>query len=141
MNTVATNTCPEEHLLNGYLTGGLEPHEREALEKHLEGCPYCIYKIAEAYEIVHQDVLTGGIMDIVKKINVWAVLSVVFFLCSFTIPHFFIQFLAAACLFGLKWIIDSKNTKLLIMIYDAWKHGGEKEAGRIIENINTRMRR
>jgi hypothetical protein len=41
----------------------------------------------------------------------------------------------ATLLLGIKWIVDAKSTKMLVMIYEAWKHGGEKEASRVLERV------
>jgi len=141
MNDTLTRSCPEEHLLSGYMTGTLAAADRAGIERHVSSCPYCIYRIAEAYEVVNDQKRHGGHFTMFKKINIWALLSLAMFILSFLFPRYFIQFLAAGSLLGIKWIVDNKNTKMLIMIHEAWKHGGEKEAGRVIENIENRMRR
>ncbi|MFA5255328.1 MAG: hypothetical protein WC419_01350, partial [Candidatus Omnitrophota bacterium] len=55
---------------------------------------------------------------------------------SFVFQRFFLQFLTATLLLGVKWITDAKSTKMLIMIYEAWKKGGEKEASRILSVLD-----
>lgn len=142
--TIKTKYCPEEHLLNAYLTDGLKDTERETVEKHIASCPYCIYRIAEAYEVLGQrqpQKLLEDFMNLIKKTNIWLVSCVFMFIMSFIFPRYFMQFLIGTLLCGTKWIVDSKNTKMLIMIYEAWKHGGGKEAERIIETLDSRMRR
>jgi hypothetical protein len=46
-----------------------------------------------------------------------------------------VQFLTATLLLGIKWVADAKSTKMLVMIYEAWKNGGEKEASRILSSL------
>ena len=70
-----------------------------------------------------------------KKINPYLALAIVFFLFSFITPRFFIQSLVATLVFGIKWVADSRSAKMLVMIYDAWKNGGEKEASRILSSL------
>jgi hypothetical protein len=72
-----------------------------------------------------------------RKINWYAVGGVASFALSFVFPRYFLQFLVATILLGAKWIIDAKNTRMLVMIYEAWRKGGEKEASRILESMKV----
>jgi len=139
-----TKTCPPEHIMNSYLTGMLKGSEYENIERHIADCPQCIYRIAEATKVIEKSNsynYTEDFMGGKYKINIWLALCITMFMLSFLFPYYFIQFIAAAILFGVKWIVDNKNTKMLIMIYDAWKKGGEKDAGHIIETLEKRMKR
>jgi len=141
---IKTGSCPAEDVLNSYLTGILNNTECEKIEKQIAACPYCIYSIAEARSVLEEsgfEKTKGDFMDIAKKINVWFLASIVMFVFSFIIPQYFIQFVAAAVICGVKWIVDNKNTKMLILIYEAWKQGGEKEAEKIIKTLDSRMKR
>lgn len=136
--------CPAEDLLSNYLIGALDEAQHQEVERHLADCPYCIYRIAEAYEVLNESkikLIKEFFMGARKNINLWLIGCVIMFLLSFLIQRYFIQFLVGAILLGIKWIVDNKNTKMLIMIYDAWKRGGQKEAGRIIESLDSRMKR
>lgn len=73
------------------------------------------------------------------KKNKWLIASITAFVLSFAFPLVFLQFLLAAGILGGKWIFDSENAKTLIMIYNAWKKGGEKEAGEMIEALKDRI--
>lgn len=73
------------------------------------------------------------------KKNRWLIASTIAFTLSFAFPPVFLQFLLAAGILGGKWIFDSENAKTLIMIYDAWKKGGEKEAGGLIKALKDRI--
>jgi len=139
-----TKSCPAEHTLNNYLMGALNEGECAETEKHIANCHTCLYRIAEAYEVLNENKfkqIKEFIMNVKQKINLWLVGCIAMFLLSFIISRYFIQFLVAATLLGLKWIVDSKNTRMLIMIYDAWKRGGKKEADRILETLDSRMKR
>ena len=59
------------------------------------------------------------------------------FLCSFIIPRYFLQFIAAFVILGAKWVVDTKTTKTLIMIQEAWKRGDKDEAGKILTRFNS----
>ena len=143
-SNVNISSCPPEHVLNDYLTGNLGESDREEVEKHIADCPYCIYRIAEAYEVLNESrfkSIKEFFMNARIKLNLWLVGCIIMFLLSFLVQRYFLQFLVGAILLGAKWIIDSKNTKMLIMIYDAWKRGGRKEAARILESLDSRMKR
>ena len=71
-----------------------------------------------------------------KKINIYLILAIISFILSFVFQHYFVQFLTATLLLGIKWISDAKSTKMLVMIYEAWKKGGEKEASRILSSLD-----
>jgi len=75
--------------------------------------------------------------NIMKKLNIYLLLAVVSFVLSFAIRQYFVQFLVATLLLGVKWIADSKSAKMLVMIYEAWKKGGEKEASRILNVLDA----
>jgi hypothetical protein len=70
------------------------------------------------------------------RINLYLILAIIFFVSSFAIPRFFLQFLVATLLLGAKWVTDSKSTKMLIMIHEAWKNGGEREASEVIRRFD-----
>jgi hypothetical protein len=79
-----------------------------------------------------------------KKINIYLVFAIMTFALSFLVPRYFAQFLVATLLLGVKWVADSKTTKMLVMIYEAWKDGREKDISRIFgpleETRKTRAR-
>lgn len=140
----AADTCPGEDVLNGYLTQSLSEEVSAEAERHIARCGACLFKIAEAYEVINEKrfkLTKEHVMKVLKKINIWLISCILMFASSFIFPRFFLQFLVGAAILGAKWIIDSKNTKMLIMIYDAWKHGGHKEAGKILDSFNSRFKR
>ena len=67
-----------------------------------------------------------GITSFKKPLLTQRILSIVWFLgmagsfaASFAMPRYFFQFVAAAVLFGVKWIVDQRSTKTQILIYKA----------------------
>jgi len=138
------HVCPGEHVLNGYLNGELDDQARKELEKHVANCKVCTFKIAEAVSVVKANRFTlfkEVIMDLWNKSNIWPILAIAMFILSFVVPRYFVQFLAGSIILAIKWIVDNKNTKMLIMIYDAWKKGGKDGADRIIRSIEDKVRK
>lgn len=139
-NDIKTDIHPSENELSDYLNGVLPDDKRKMLEDHMACCPGCLASMASAYESVKEFRKTTPVKkrkgDIMKKINVYLVLAIASFILSFVVPQYFVQFLAAALLLGMKWIVDAKSTKMLVMIYEAWKNGGEKEASRILKTLD-----
>lgn len=136
--------CPDEVTLSNYLTGNLKDDRLNELEEHLGSCPYCIYKLAEAKETVNEFLSQQkekGFFSQMKKINIWITLSIIMFILSFIFPRYFMQFLVGAVLFWTKWVVDNKNTKMLITIYEAWKNGDSKEADKIFGKMGSKFKR
>lgn len=135
--TAHTSECE----LADYLSGSLSAEDRARIEKHIACCDECLKSMVSAHESVRRH--TGGHTpekqkrNIMKKINLYLLFAVLSFLLSFIIPRYFLQLLVATLVLGAKWIIDSKTTKMLVMIYEAWKKGGETEVGRVFRSIDS----
>ncbi|MFH1877490.1 MAG: zf-HC2 domain-containing protein [Candidatus Omnitrophota bacterium] len=116
--------CPSEETMSRYLSGTMLPEDRALFEKHLVSCAECRKLIIEAYEIVK----SPDPAEIKNRVLVWArqnawLLAAIFSLsASFIIQKYFFQFLTASFILGVKWIIDSKAARILIMIREASKH-------------------
>lgn len=133
---VSGDCLPIERLCN-YAKGGLSPEERSAVESHISDCYHCLDIIASFHE--------GAGFRKKRKIKLkgeymFLSLALFFFLSSFAFSRYFLQFLAAAIIFGIKWIVDSKNTRMLITIHEAWKKGGEKETGKALKDMEFKNR-
>jgi len=131
---------PQDEDLAGLLAGSLSGQLKEEIEAHLASCDECLGKAVIAYESVAEfrkkhPKRKGGFM---KKINLYLILAIVAFALSFMTPQYFLQLLVATLILGLKWVVDSKTTKMLVMIHEAWKSGGDKEAGRVIDTLKPR---
>jgi hypothetical protein len=135
--------CVSDIQINDYLAGSLSENDRKVLEEHLTQCKECLEKMVFAYRVVEecQNEKKGAKpMKSSWTNNLWLAGAILAFALSFFIPRYFIQLLVATILLGVKWIFDSVNARILIMIYDAWKHGGEKGAGQVLRTFGDRMR-
>jgi len=82
-----------------------------------------------------------NIASYVKK-NIWLFTCLFVFILSFIFKKYFMQFLILSTVFGLRWALDSINSKTLIMIYDAWKIKQTRETNDDSENrLNRRINR
>jgi len=138
-----TKTHPTEPELAGLLDDRFTVDERMRLETHIAGCSECLTKVVSAYESVRifKEKNTAKKGTPMKKLNFYLIFAVLAFILSFAVPRYFIQLLVATLLLGIKWIVDSKSTKMLVMIYEAWKNGGEQEASRMLERLDPDLKR
>ena len=143
MNKVSI--CLSEVDLNDYLSGSLSREKKEEIENHLKDCSTCLEKLVFAYQTVEEFNKTKQkgvkIMKPTWKKNLWLFGAIITFVLSFFVPRYFIQLLVATILMAVKWIFDSVNARILIMIYDAWKKGDEKGTSNIIKTLNDRIKR
>lgn len=140
-----TSLCLPEIELNDYLSGVLSPEKKTEIENHLKDCNACLEKLVFAYQAVGEFNKTKRegvkLMKSIWRKNLWLFGAIIAFILSFLVPRYFIQLLVATILMGAKWIFESINARILIMIYDAWKKGGEKEATKILKTLNDRINR
>jgi hypothetical protein len=132
--------CPREEILSEYLAGVLRQEEKAELEKHLAECARCRRLLAEAYEIINTPdfrQIKENIMTIIKN-NYWFIGAATSFVLSFLFPKYFLQFLSASLLMGAKWIIDSKTTKMLIMVHEAWKRGDKETTDKVFSRFDLK---
>ena len=132
---------PGEIELSGLLENSLSAHERSGIEKHLAECDECLAKISSAHEAVRIFKNKRKIGGIMKNVNIYLLMAALSFTLSFFTPRYFLQLLVATIILGIKWVVDSKTTKMLVMIHQAWKNGGEEEASRIIEKLDSGYRK
>lgn len=132
-------THPGEKALAGYLAGGLSKSARWQIEEHLGSCDECLSRVVAAHEAVTMlnkkrpfKKLKEAVM---KKLNIYLILAVISFSFSFITPRFFLQLLTATLLLGMKWVADSKSTKMLVMIHEAWKRDGARGAENALEAL------
>lgn len=137
-----TLTHPEDNELAGFLARSLPKRKMAEVARHISRCEECLAAVVCAYESAGRTGISGRLKDkalnIIRKLNPYLILAVAAFAMSFVMPRHFIQLLVATLLFGTKWVVDSKTTKMLVMIYEAWKKGGEKEASVIMERIGRK---
>ena len=136
--------CPTASELADYLGGSRRAKDRPRIESHLAGCPACMEDLILAQKASSMDTKTGnggkGPFFRGFKKSIWIILALVCFAGSFLYSKYFLQFLAATLILAAKWIFETVNARILIMIYDAWKKGGEKEVGKVLDRHNNRIR-
>jgi hypothetical protein len=132
---------PTERELADFLADKLSKDKRERVEKHLGSCDQCLDAMVAAHEAVaafnKKKPLKKLRETIMKKINIYLLLAIISFSLSFITPRFFIQLLVATLLLGIKWVSDSKSTRMLVMIYEAWKRDGARGATDVLETLDT----
>jgi len=132
---------PSERELSDYLGHFTSGDARKRIEEHIACCPECLTAMVSTYEAVKMFKEDGGAKkgkgNFMKKINIYLILATISFLLSFAVPQYFAQFLVAATLLGIKWISDAKSTKMLVMIYDAWKRGAKEEMSQVFSKIES----
>ena len=134
-NIDISKDCFSFEVLYDYLNGNLPQKEKGKLESHLVKCYYCLDNVVVIYEGIN---FYNRGRPKLKKESIFLILAIISFIASFIFGRYFLQFLVATIIFGIKWIVDSKTSRMLIMIYDAWRKGGEREAGRILKKIERR---
>jgi hypothetical protein len=130
--------CPQEEKLAEYISGLLSGEELVSMEEHLDRCDSCRKLAFEAHEVITRPDpgrISRRFFGYMRK-NLWMAAAAVFFLCSFIFRGHFLQFLALTVISALKWIIDSRNTRLLVMIHDAWKRGDKEKTEHILSRID-----
>lgn len=120
--------CLQEKILSEYLSGVISREERVSVEKHLASCSKCRKTVSEAYEILNQPDVKEFLFIAADwiKINKWLIATALLLSMSFVISEYFLQFLIASVITGVKWIIDSKTTKMLITVHKALSTNTEK---------------
>ena len=133
---------PADEELADFLENRLTQCDRERIMTHIASCDDCLKTVISAYESVkYRTKKEGG----AGKINYYLVFAILSFTLSFALPRYFIQLLAATLLLGAKWVVDSKSTKMLVMIHEAWKNNGERGASEALRrfdlNVNNRHKK
>ena len=138
-----TSACPAASELADYASGGLPRKRQKELEAHLAGCLACMEDIMlakKAEGFYMKETKSGGNFGNWLKKSLWLILAIASFVLSFAYPRYFLQYLVATLVLGAKWILETTNARILIMIYEAWKKGGEAELGRVLERFESRMK-
>ena len=146
-------TCPDSGTLSEYvLGGGLDTERKQRLEAHIADCKACLERVSGALKadtMLKEDLLPAASHYSVKKTTaamfpnrkktrfVWPLLTAAAFVSSFAFPKYFMQCLAAAVIFALKWVVESENMRTLILVLDSWRrrqHTRDDEiAGRLAD--------
>jgi len=124
--------------LYDYVNGGLPLTMRKRVESHIATCYHCLDTMVSIDRSMKD--FNNRRRHKLKTENIFLSFALISFLLSFVFSRYFIQFLAATMILSIKWIVDSKTSKMLVMIYEAWKSGGERGAGRVLRELNTKKR-
>jgi len=162
-----TKDCPDGQVLLGYLYGTLSEITRRGAEHHIAGCGFCLGQLsiaAQGQEMDSQGTFgpvpqkltektktllgTGadkGRLKLVKKRaikkHLFLVAAVIFFVLSFLIPKYFMQFLVATLILGIRWCFESESGRTLVMVLDSWRrHSRDKDKDdEISRHLNNRL--
>lgn len=136
--------CFDEQVLLDYLTDSLDEAGRKAVEKHLAVCNFCLSQISLAFEASRKRRFKPIPKALAKKIKenfnrlkgqknkkkiekkdfkkrFYLFATIFCFILSFFVPEYFLQFLVAALILGIRWSFESKGGQTLIMVLDSWR--------------------
>lgn len=145
-----TESCLSEQVLTEYLEGALIEAGRQAVEYHLTDCEFCLSQLniafesrmlnkQKCFESVPQKLINktkslleigGESRDKIKLLKKrFSFMGMIFFfILSFIVPRYFIQFLVAAFILGIRWTFESEGGRTLILALNSWRqHSREKD--------------
>lgn len=140
-----TAKCPDEATLSAYLSGALEGSKSQGIEEHVAACHFCLENIRAAYlgdKLYKEGKLPDSTRELINKAkgiaklkthskrlknNLWLLVTILAFGLSFMFPRYFVQFLVAALILGLKWVSESESVRMLIMALDSRRHLRDKD--------------
>ncbi|MDP8299837.1 MAG: zf-HC2 domain-containing protein [Candidatus Tantalella remota] len=132
--------CLSEEVLSEYIGGVLSSKERDSVEEHLSRCSRCRKMVSDVHTVLKKS-SAGKIRAKLRgwlKRNFWLIGSFLAFVFSFFLSGYFFQLLTAAALMGAKWVFDSRTSKTLIMVYEAWKKGDKEGTEELLSRFKTR---
>lgn len=138
---MSSRICPGEEILSAYLEGCLRDAEKSAVECHLAGCPICRELMIDTLNVMK----AGKLVDLWRNAagfagkNITLAAALAAFSLSFIFPGHFIQFLVLALVVCVKWLLEARSMKTILMVYEAWK--AERESGRKDAFFHERSRK
>lgn len=160
-----TPQCLSREILLGYLGGSLNSREREEAEKHLGGCNFCLSQLNLAFEaeklkkyrrygkvpvtavnkakaLLKDDRKDSRAKKMLSRAKKHLFLSgaIVFFIASFLLPKYFMQCLAAALILGIRWVFESENGRILVMVLDSWRRHSQDKDNEITNRLKDRFK-
>lgn len=130
--------CPTEMDLAAFVLGRLGEDQRRRIQDHLVTCTGCLDAVAHAttrprprdtdgpspstWQALSQKMkipAQAALPSSGWKRHRYLLLALLAFAGSFTIPRYFLQWLALALIFGGKWVFDTASTRALVMIYES----------------------
>lgn len=160
-----TPDCPDEQTLLEYTEGALDKEKRQFVEHHIAGCGFCLSQLNLASQsklAITQGDLEPASQKLINKtksrLGVYAhskdtrnnkagikkkkfflAGAFVFFILSFIIPKYFIQFLVATLILGIRWAFESEGGRTLIMVLDSWRHHSHDKDDEITHRLKNRF--
>ncbi len=149
--------CPDEAALSAYLNGTLSEPETEVIEKHIAACHLCLENLRTAYlgdKLYKEMNLPDSTKELINKAkgiaklnsknkrlkkNLWLFATALAFTMSFIFPRYFVQFLVAALILGLKWVFESENARTLIMVLSSLRRHSKEKDEEISDRIKGRF--
>ncbi len=108
--------CPRDEELSLYMEKKLNKDRKEAIEKHLSDCSYCLDLVVVAQDALTTLKKTFDYKSLLLK-QKWLILCLITFVLSFLFPRYFLQFLVATLILGIKWAVGPEGAKNLVMIF------------------------
>jgi len=160
-----TKQCPDEHTLLSYMEHILDTRENQLIEEHLAQCGFCLSQLSMAFEARRMQgqkevpAAPQGLVDKAKallkpdknademrtaakkriKKNLFLAGTILSFILSFLIPRYFMQFLAAALILGLRWAFESESGRTLVMVIDSWRRHSRDDDEQISRRLKDRV--
>ncbi len=161
-NTEKTANCPSEKVLSDYLEHKLSGHEEGVLEEHISHCGFCLSQISLAYEAQKEKIIPKVPAQLIEKVknfiaadkagisakmakkrkikkNLFLAATLIFFVLSFLIHKYFMQFLFAGLIVGFRWALESENARTLIMVIDSWRKHAHNDDEEIEKRLKDRF--
>ena len=131
--------CPSEAELSAYLQGLVSKEKNDSISRHISRCLFCLDLIEQASRRHMSIRETGPSKELIKqakaiaekqapvgfrqfKKHLWLIGTIISFSLSFILPKYFLQFLILTLILGIKWALDTANTRTLIMIQESWRN-------------------
>lgn len=158
-NTVKTPSCLSDEVLMDYFRHKLDEEGCKKVESHIAGCGFCLSQLNLVFEsakvskdnnIQVPDNLIKAAKDLVKddrssnsrkiKKNLFLGGMVIFFVLSFFIPKYFMQFLVVTLVLGMRWAFESEGGRILIMVLDSWRKHSHDDDDEISQRLRNRFK-
>lgn len=150
--------CLTALMIHHYLERKINPRERKKIEQHLVDCYDCLQIMVETSKAktgfergkfksssgshwlsaLNKELPPASSIGSRQKTLPWLIAAGAAFLCSFLFPCYFVQFSIATLLCGIKWIVETRSTKILIAIHDAYQRGDSQTVDRLMERLGKR---
>ena len=160
-----TADCLDEQALLDYLEDKPTSPKRSLNEHHIAGCGFCLSNLSllaesrqmardKAFAPVPQNLIdkTKSLLGMGKNqesmdmqrrkmIKKWLFLTgtIISFALSFFIPRYFMQFLVAALILGIRWSFESEGGRTLIMVLDSWRRQSRDKDDEISRRTKSRF--